>query len=490
MRRIGFLLLTLGLPLPAPAWTAPARAEDAPRTMVVTPHRLATEAGEQILQAGGSAVDAAIAVQMVLAVVAPQVSGIGGGGVLLHYDGATHAVTGWDGRETAAAATPDSRPDPEGALPATGGRAVGVPGALQMLQAAYYVHGRLPWADLVAPAIHLATQGVPVSPALARTIRAHAPQLRQQPATRALFFQPDGTPLAAGDRLANPALAQALQAIAASGANGLLRGPIAAEIATTVRGDANPGLVTTDDLAAYTARRRPPLCAPYRERTVCSLGAPFSGGPALLQALAMLRNLDLAALDPADAGTTRLLVAAERMAQAEAARAATETGAAPPPDDLLARALPIGPRPGDRVAAPVPYAEPGVSIVAIVDAQGDAVAVGSSLGAPFGSGLMVQGVLLNAAMADFPIRKAAEPGKRPATPMAPGLVLDHDGQLLAVLGSSVPAALLRSVVGVVDWRLAPAQILAQPAGARPAAPEATALIVLTPDGPAGGVSGD
>jgi gamma-glutamyltranspeptidase/glutathione hydrolase len=501
--------------------------------MVVASDQAAAEAGVQILRAGGSATDAAVAVQMVLTLVEPQASGIGGGAVLMHFDGVSHEVTTWDGRETApAAATPEAAAN---GVP-TGGQAVGVPGAVKMLEALHHEHGRLPWADLMAPAIRLAEQGIPVSPGLARAIAAQQAVLQDQPAARTVFFTPDGVPLAAGATLTNPALAQTLRAIAAGGANGLLRGPIAAEIATTVRGDTQPGLITTDDLAAYTPRRRPAACAPYRGRTICST-APPGGGAVLLQALGLLDHFDLPALDPAGADAAELFIQAEELALADRARTLADPDFAAVPVErvladgyLTALARQIDPHHAIQFAPrddPAPKPEHGTSTVAIVDAQGNAICMTSTLGGPFGSGLFVHGFPLNAALADFTIGPAAgdpppangmQPGKRPATAMAPAFVLDHDGPLLAVVGSTggahIPGFVLQAVAGLADWHMDPAQALAQPhvgasqgpaeleegtsaAGLAPALqargqpvltmamPSGTAMIALTPHGLAG-----
>ena len=265
-------------------------AEDLPRGVAVAPHPMAATVAQQVLHAGGTATDAAIAAQMMLTVVAPQASGLGGGSMLLHFDGATHEITNWDGREVApAGATPELFTPPNGAaLPVTGGRSVGVPGTVRMLEGLYREHGHLPWADLLAPAIRAAEAGVPISPALAEAISTHADRLRRQPAAKALFFAADGSPLAVGALLMNPALGATLRAIATGGANALLHGPIAADIATTVRTDTEPGLLTTDDLIAYTAHKRVPVCLPYRDRTVC-VAAPPAAGPQVLEALGLLQ---------------------------------------------------------------------------------------------------------------------------------------------------------------------------------------------------------
>ncbi len=473
-------------------------AEEAPRGVAVAPHPMAATVAQQILHAGGTATDAAIAAQMMLSVVEPQLSGLGGGSMLLHFNGATHEVTNWDGRETApAGATPTVFLGPNGTvLPAGGGRAVGVPGTVGMLEALYHERGRLPWADLLAPAIRAAEAGVPVSAGLAQAIAAHADRLGRSPATRALFFGVDGQPLPAGAPLVNPALGQTLRAIAAGGANALLHGPVAADIATTVRGDSEPGFLTTDDLAAYAPRKRTPSCLPYRDRVVC-VAAPPAAGPQVLQTLGLLAHFDLGALPPTGADAAQLLLESERLAETDRARFLADPDFVHVPlpgllasDYLTARAQGMDldhaaddPRAGNPAwsgpdsppAAYPPQPDHGTSTVAVVDSMGNAVCLTSSLGGAFGSFLLVRGFPLNAAMADFaarpdldgrPVANRVQPGKRPATSMAPALVLDDKGGLAAVLGSAggarIPAFVVQGVAGLVDWALPPADAVALP----------------------------
>ncbi|WP_158745452.1 gamma-glutamyltransferase family protein [Acidisphaera sp. L21] len=481
------------------AATRPIAAQEAPRGVAVAPHPLAATAAQQILHAGGTAADAVIAAQMVLAVAEPQSSGLGGGSMLLDFNAATHEVTHWDGRETApAGATPGMFGGANGAiLPATGGRSVGVPGTLRMLEQLYHARGgHLPWADLMAPAIRAAEGGVPVSPSLAAAIAAHADRLRRQPAARALFFTPDGAPLAAGSTLVNQALGQTLRAVAAGGANALQHGPIAADIATTVRGDTEPGLMTVDDLAAYAVKKRAPACLAYRDRTICT-AAPPAAGLQVLQALGLLQHFNMGALDLTSADAAQLMIEAERLAAADRALFLADPDYVQVPlagllasDYLTARAQGIdwdhaadAPRAGNPawtgpdipLAASPPQPEHGTSTIAVVDASGNAVCLTSSLSGAFGSYLLVRGFMLNAAMSDFatqaeqdgrPVANRVQPGKRPATSMTPAFVLDLKGALVAVLGSAggsrIPAYVVQGVVGLVDWALPPAQAIALP----------------------------
>lgn len=499
--------------------------------MVVASHRLAAEAGLQILQAGGSAADAAVATLMVLTVVEPQCAGLGGGAVLLHFDAASQSVAAWDGRETAPAA---ALATPVGDAPRTGGRAVGVPGAVRMLEALHHVQGRLPWADLLAPAIRLAERGVTVSPDLAGAIAGAQAALRRQDGALGVFFSPDGTPLPAGSLFINPALAQTLRIIAAAGANGLLRGPVAAEIATSVRGDEQAGLVTTDDLAAYTPQQRDAACLAYAGHLVCGPPAP-AGGLVLLETLGLLARTGLAAEDPAGAGAAMLQIEAEQIASADQSAHPGDGGAGADADllggaYLDARARPIEARPVVGAAAGTVADSPaagagdeGATSVAILDHAGNAITMTASLGGAFGSRVFVRGFPLNAALADFadPGGPAGanqmEPGKRPASTLAPAIVLDGARGLRVVAartGACGPAGAVLALAGLLDWHMTPLRALAAPLAAgcaggaaleadTPAASLAPALaaaglavtdapmrprgalIALTPGGPAG-----
>lgn len=471
------------------------------RQMVVAANPLAAEAGLAVLRAGGGAVDAAVAVQMVLALVEPQASGVGGGAFLLHYDAATRRVTSRDGRETApAAAGPGLFLDAAGQpLPfydaALGGRSVGVPGAVRVLEDVHRARGKLPWADLFQTAIRLAEEGFIVSPRLALQIAADWPRLQRQAAARALFSGPDGAPLPAGARLANPAFAATLRAIAAGGADALLHGPIAGAIAETVRTDPNPGGMTPDDLVAYRAVPREPVCGPYRGRTICSMGPPSSGGVAVLHILGLLAHHDMAALDPAGADAAHLLVEAGRLAYADRARYLADTDFVPAPvrgllapEYVTARAQLIerdranpAPRAGSprwdlADLAPMPeQPEHGTSHISVVDAAGDAVSLTTTIEDAFGARLLVGGFLLNNELTDFsfrpevdgrPVANRVQGGKRPRSSMSPAFVLDREGRLEAVVGSAGGARIIgyvvQALVAAIDWRLPPDRALALP----------------------------
>ena len=493
----GLFVLCLGLAVACgPAGAAePARAQ---HHMIVAAHPLAAAAGLGALRAGGSAVDAAIAAQLVLTLVEPQSSGLGGGAVMLTYDAATRRVSAWDGRETApAAAGPDLFLAADGQVlgfyeAGVGGRAVGVPGTLRMLEAAHRAQGRLPWERLFGDAIRLAEQGFPVSPRLSAMIAADSPRLSTRAATRALFLSWDNMPPPAGATLTNRLLAETLRTLAAGGADALHRGALAAAIATAVRTDANPGLLTADDLSAYAPKQREPVCAPYRVWVVCGFGPPSSGGPTVLQILGLLAHFDVAVLThPAGvpgADAAQLLVETGRLAFADRAMylADSDFVSVPlrgllAPDYLTARAQLIdldhalaSVRAGNpdwqepNLAPAPPQPEHGTSHISVVDDQGNAVALTTSVQDAFGARLMVGGFLLNNELTDFsfapsaggrPVANRVEPGKRPRSSMAPTLVFDRAGRLRFVLGSvggpRIIGDVAQALVALLDWHADP-----------------------------------
>jgi gamma-glutamyltranspeptidase/glutathione hydrolase len=478
----------------------PAQAEPARRHMVAAGHPLAAQAGLEVLREGGTALDAAIAVQMVLTLVEPQSSGIGGGALLLHRDAATGRIVAWDGRETApAAATPDlflrdGRPLPFLTAMASG-RAVGVPGTVAMLEAAHRDHGRLPWPRLIAPAIALAEQGFPISDRLARDIAGDMLLLRRDPGAAAYLFDAQGLPLPAGHRLRNPALAATLRAIADQGAAALARGPIADDIVAAVTRHALPGAMTVTDLATYAPRRREALCTPYRAHRVCGFPPPSSGGIAVAQILALLGHFDLPRLDPRGADAAHLLAEAGRLAFADRnahvadadfvsvpTRGLVDLGYLTTRAQLIDRDRAIAaPRPGNppwretRFAPQQQDHEAGTSHLSIVDAAGNAVAMTTTIEALFGARILVRGFLLNNELTDFSfaperdgraIANRVEPGKRPRSSMSPTIVLDAEGRLHAVAGSPGGARIIgyvaQALVAMLDWGLTPQEAASLP----------------------------
>jgi len=492
-------LLAMGMALlmaPALADTLPA-----PRMMVVAGHKLAAEAGMSVLRDGGSAVDAAIAMQMVLTLVEPQSSGIGGGAVALTMDGAGGAVQAWDGRETAPAAAGadlflgrDGRPMRflDAGL---GGRAVGVPGVLRMLEQMHRRYGKLPWDRLFVHAIRLAESGFSVSPRLSAEIAADADRLKRQPGARAYFFAPDGAALAPGAILVNRRLADTFRAIAVGGADALYRGPIAADIVAAVRGDENAGLMTADDLAAYQSHQRSPVCGPYRAVVVCGMGPPSSGGIAILQILGLLEHHNLSGRDLESADVLHLLLEAEKLAHADRLHYVADQDFLPvpirgllDPAYLTARAQLIdpdraaeAPRAGNpRFARPnlspsLPQPEHGTSHLAVVDAAGNAVSMTMTVQDRFGSRLLVRGFMLNNELTDFSfvpqrgsrlVANRVEGGKRPRSSMSPTIVLRADGKPILLAGSPgggrIIGYMAQTLVRMIDGQMAPQAAISAP----------------------------
>lgn len=465
------------------------------RFMAAAANPLAATAGRDILRAGGSATDAAIAIQFVLNLVEPQSSGIGGGAFMVHWDEAARKVTTLDGRETApAAARPDrfmrdGKPMPfrEAVI---GGRSVGVPGTLKLLEEAHRRWGRLPWADLIAPALKLAEEGFAVSPRL-NGLLAGDKDLPTNPRSAAIFYEADGRPRAVGSVLKNPAFAETLRAIAAQGADALYKGAVAEDIVATVaEHPGNPGDLTLADLAGYKVEEREPVCGAYRVWTLCGMGPPSSGAVAVQQMLAMLEGVDLRRMGPgpeaahwlSEAG--RLAFADRNLYLADPAFLAVPVRGLIDRDYIRSRASLIAPDrsmgkatagdPPHRRAgllAPSQGVEHGTSHISVVDAQGNAVAMTTTIEGGFGSHLMTKaGFLLNNELTDFnfapeedgkPVANRVEPGKRPRSSMAPTLVFDAFGRLYAVAGSPGGSQIIefvaKTLVALLDWRMNPQQ---------------------------------
>ncbi|MBC3364715.1 gamma-glutamyltransferase [Pseudomonas sp. SWRI154] len=479
----------------------------ADKHMAAAANPLAAEAGREMLRRGGSAIDAAIAMQAVLTLVEPQSSGIGGGAFIVLWDG--KAVRTYDGRETAPAGATerlflqaDGKPMPFTAAQ-IGGRSVGTPGVLRGLELAHRKHGRLEWARLFEPAIALAEQGFAISPRLHALI-ASDPSLPGSPDMAAYFLNADGNPKAVGTVLKNPALAGVLKRIANEGPDVLYKGPVAEEIVAKVQGHANPGSLSLKDLQDYTARERPALCTDYKRWQICGMPPPSSGGVAVAQILGTLQALEqrdsntaLATLKPLKttkpAGiepspeAVHLIAEAERLAYADRAQYIADPNFVAVPlkglvdrGYLASRASLIGPRsmgvakPGTPPGIQVAYAPDrsplriSTSQVVAVDDQGGAVSMTTTVESAFGSHLMVQGFMLNNQMTDFSfipeengqkVANRVEPGKRPRSSMAPTLIFDYQGRLLAAVGSPGGSQIIeyvaKSVIGLLDWDLDP-----------------------------------
>jgi gamma-glutamyltranspeptidase/glutathione hydrolase len=464
------------------------------RYLISAANPLASEAGREMLRAGGSAVDAAIAAQLVLGLVEPQSSGLGGGAFLLHWDEDKKELVTYDGRETApAAAKPDrflrgGKPmDFETAV--RSGLSVGTPGLPRLLEHVHKRHGKLPWAKLFAPAIKHARDGFEISTRLYFMLRWFGTDALS-PAARRYFFDNNGSPLPIGYRLTNPAYAETLETLAARGADAFYSGSIADAIVDAVEKAPNAaGDLTLSDLSGYAVAERPPVCIGYRTRRVCGMGPPSSGGMAIAQSLKMLERFDLGR-SPDDAmniPAMHLVVEAERLAYADRERYLADPGFVPVPEGLLdpaylaSRSALIDP------GKAMPRVEPGVpptadkrafgidatnesagtSHLSVIDADGNAVAFTTTIEGPFGSGLMAAGFLLNNELTDFsfrpaddagnPVANRVEGGKRPRSSMSPTIVFDEHGAVSAALGSPggsrIILFVMKTLVGMIDWQL-------------------------------------
>lgn len=492
MRRLFLLLLAFILANPAAVFAQAATAPEAAsgriaktavharQQMVVAAHPLATQAGIDALRRGGSAIDAGIATQMMLNLVEPQSSGIGGGAFILYWDARQKLLYAYDGRETApAAARPDRFLMPDGkpmkfAEAVVGGRSVGVPGLLRALEMAHRAHGRLPWSDGFRAAIAMADSGFAVTPRL-HTLLAADPALRRDPKARTIYYDGNENALAVGAILRNPELADSFRRIAADGADAFYNGSIADAIVAAVQGHSgNPGDMTAADLAGYRAMNRTPLCGRFRLFAVCGFGPPSSGGIAVLQILGILESLG-----PAEAGLT----ARDIHFYSEAARLAfadrdtyvadadfvhvpvsglidksylAERAALVRPDRALGKAG-AGSPPGKRGALPPPGlgpAEAGTSHISVIDAEGNALSMTTTIESAFGARLMVGGFLLNNQLTDFSflperdgraVANRLEAGKRPRSSMAPTIIFDAGGALYGVAGSPGGSAIINYV---------------------------------------------
>ncbi|WP_029554047.1 gamma-glutamyltransferase [Verminephrobacter aporrectodeae] len=467
------------------------------KDMVAAANPLAVRAGVDILAQGGSAIDAAIALQMVLNLVEPQSSGIGGGAFVLYFDKGANKLLAYDGRETApGSASPDlftgSDGKPLGFLAAVdGGLSVGTPGVLRMLEAAHRAHGKLPWKALFEPAIQLSENGFAISQRMSLSIAEAAARIKAQGEPGASYFlNADGTAKAAGSILKNPELAATLRAVAAGGADAFYQGDIARDIVAKVRNHpSNPGKLSLDDLSGYTYKVREPLCSVYRvQYRVCGMPAPSSGGITVLQTLGMLQRFDLTAMQPNTLDTVHAVSEAYRLAYADRALYVADPDFVSVPQaglidaDYLrerARLISMQKTMGTPVAGTPPGVQgakgqdnapalPSTSHLSIIDSAGNAVSMTSSIENGFGSLQMVRGFLLNNQLTDFsfsatdaagkPIANRVQAGKRPRSSMAPTIIFNAStGDLEGVIGSPGGSAIIqyttKSILGMVDWGL-------------------------------------
>ena len=441
---------------------APREAGVAQRYMVAAASPLAAEAGAEVLKRGGSAVDAAIAVQMVLGLVEPESSGIGGGAFMLHWSETEKKLRTYDGRETApSAAKPDRFLDSQNKpLPfleaAVSGRAVGVPGVLRMLELAHQRHGRLPWHELFDAAIRIADQGFDASPKLREALERER-FLREDAAARKVYYS--------GPRIVNREYAETLRAIARGGAGVFYEGDIAKDMVLAVRTHARPGDMSEDDLQRYRALEREPVCGPYRDWRVCSMGPPSSGGVAVLQMLGLLERAGFTRAPPQSPAALHLFAEAGKLAYADRARYLGDPDFVPVPAQALLdsnyldkRAKLIGER-ALQLAAPGDT-EAGTSHFSIVDARGDIVSMTTTIESAFGSRIMVRGFLLNNQLTDFDFApggpNSVAGGKRRRSSMTPTVVF-HDQQPALAVGSPGGSMIInyvaKALVGALGWGL-------------------------------------
>lgn len=473
----------------------------AEKFMVASANPYASQAGYNILAKGGSAVDATIAVQLVLSLVEPQSSGIGGGAFFLYWDEDKKQLTTFDGRETAPkAATPDmfmlESGKPMRWIDAViGGRSVGVPGVMHALYNAHQKHGTLPWKALFEDAIKLAENGFVVSPRLEKLVGMRMnPGIERMPAIKAYFF-PNGEPVKAGDVIVNKKVAKVYRSLANEGIEPFYNGWIAKAIVDGVQNAAiSPGRLTLEDMKNYRSIERAPVCGPYREYKLCGMGAPSSGGIAVIQILSQLQKFDLSALDPSGAEAIHLMAQSSRLAFADRDRYLADPEFVDvPTQGLLApkylakrseliniekdmgRAQAGQPAGAFAMAENESYNLPSTSHISVVDADGNAVSMTTSVEMGFGSTLMVEGFILNNQLTDFSLRPSkngqlianrVDSNKRPRSSMAPMMVFDQAGGLKLVVGSPGGSRIInyvtKTMMGILDWKLTPQEAISLP----------------------------
>ena len=468
------------------------RLVKASKHLVVAANPLAVKAGDEVLRKGGSAADAAIAVQLVLNLVEPQSSGMGGGAFTLYFDAQKNRLTTLDGRETAPSeATPTLFQDDNGKPlqfydAVVGGRSVGTPGTVKLLEDMHQRYGKRPWSELFQPAIKLAEEGFNVSPRLASLIAKDQKRLSRYPDTRQYFFDEKGQPLQAGALLKNPEFAKTLKLIASKGSKGFYEWELADRIVKTVReAKGNPGVLSKKDLQNYQIKERSPVCSAYRQYSVCGMGPPSSGATTVGQILGILQSYDLADLGPVNPESWRLFAGASRLAFADRARYLADSDYVPVPVQGLLDSQYLAGRAqllqSDQALKTVSAGKPtwqhaslqaddqsielpSTSHISIVDAQGNALSMTTTIENGFGSRLMVGGFLLNNELTDFsfashkngtPIANRVEPGKRPRSSMAPTIVMDKEGRPYMVIGSPGGSRIIsyvaKTLIAHIDW---------------------------------------
>jgi len=482
--------LSPGPPEAATGWRAKPTVR-AVKYMAVAAHPLATRAALGMLRRGGSAVDAAIAAQLVLNLVEPQSSGLGGGGFLVHWDAKANMLTTYDGRETAPmAATADRfllngrRMEVRAAMKSA--RSVGVPGLARLLALAHAEYGKLPWAELFQPAIELAQDGFPVGARLHKLLRVARGSAFSQRA-RAYFYDEFGDPWPVGHLRKNPAFAKTLGTLASHSAQAFYSGAIAEDVVAAVNaGPESLNDMTLGDLGSYRARVRPPVCAPYRAYKVCGMGPPSSGALTLAMVLQLLEPFDLGA-EPLNPQAVHLISEAQKLSYADRRRYMADSDFVPVPKGLLEKSYLTSRRSLIDTSTTMRYAEPGrppgvrhgafgrdgsiessgTTHISIVDSAGNALAMTTTIESAFGSGLMAAGFLLNNELTDFafasadakgrPVANRVQGSKRPRSSMSPTIVFDETGGVRMVLGSPggsrIILYVLKALIAHLDWGL-------------------------------------
>ncbi|QDG35117.1 gamma-glutamyltransferase [Alteromonas mediterranea] len=467
------------------------QAFEAKDYMVVAANPYASWAGKNILEKGGSAIDAAVAVQSMLSLVEPQSSGIGGGAFILYWDNKNKVLHTFDGRETAPKAV-NSHWFIQGNKPmrwidaVVGGKSVGVPGAVKALEMAQKEFGKLPWNTLFDDTIKTAEDGFKVSPRLAKLVALdYHPGLKTFPASSTYFF-PAGLPLKEGTVKKNKKLAKTLKGIAEKGSDYLLKGEVAEKLVKAVNSaEINPGQMTLEDLASYEPVKREPVCGLYHEKRICGMAPPSSGGVNVYQILKMLEGFDLSQYAPDSVEFANLYTQASALSYADREKFIADSDFTNLPFAAMINTAYLERRAESisvdkewrRKRAGNPYADanvalgtsmelPNTSHVSIVDKEGNAVSMTTSIEFMFGSGIMVEGFLLNNQLTDFsfsptknrfPVPNRVEPGKRPRSAMSPTMVFDKEGNLEVVVGSPggsrIVSYVAQTLIGVLDFGL-------------------------------------
>lgn len=470
--------------------------------MVTAANPIAAQAGADVIEKGGNAIDAMVAVQLMLGLVEPQSSGIGGGAFLVYWDSDEQKLTTYDGRETAPlAATPQLFQDDKGQPlqfydAVVGGRSVGTPGTVKLLWDTHQKYGRLNWKKIIEPVIQLAEQGFTISPRLASLVEGDTERLSRFPATKAYFFNPDGSAKAAGTILKNPQYAQTLSAIAEQGAAVFYQGDIARNIIDTVQNaPGNPGVLAQSDFDSYQIKQREPVCTAYQSYEVCGMGPPSSGALTVGQILAISEHYDLKGWGPESTKSWQVIADASRLAFADRGKYMADQDYVPMPTEGLldtdylkqrASLISIGKALQEVAAGNPPWSHamsrgmdesielPSTSHFNIVDKQGNVVSMTTTIENAFGSRLMVGGFLLNNELTDFsfsthqngiPIANRLEPGKRPRSSMAPTIMLKGGKPYMAIGspgGSRIIGYVAQTIIAHTQWDLDIQQAINQP----------------------------